>query len=224
MSSKKVKGLLRGFKYISQIFENEKEEEIQIGNPTDVKHVAHIGWDGPSVNTPSWMNEFKSSPRHASTPLDLNGELQHIEQDNSVKWVSEVSRRGSRHVNARGSKVSTNNMTDSPTKEKANKTRQTRKSSKLKDSLDESNPTQQVIQLDAFQGDESSTNNSLDIPKKSRRKKLKDNSNFGESSKLRSKDQHTELESPPAFVSKPRHKQRFMEESGQYERGVSRIS
>ncbi|KAE9619392.1 putative CRIB domain-containing protein [Lupinus albus] len=55
MSSKKVNGLLRGLKYISQIFENEKEEEIQIGNPTDVKHVAHIGWDGPSVNTPSWV-------------------------------------------------------------------------------------------------------------------------------------------------------------------------
>lgn len=28
---------------------------MQIGNPTDVKHVAHIGWDGPSVNTPSWV-------------------------------------------------------------------------------------------------------------------------------------------------------------------------
>lgn len=26
-----------------------KEEEIEIGYPTDVKHVAHIGWDGPPV-------------------------------------------------------------------------------------------------------------------------------------------------------------------------------
>ncbi|OIW21438.1 hypothetical protein TanjilG_03538 [Lupinus angustifolius] len=55
MSSSTVKGILRGFRYISQIFDNEKEKEIQIGNPTDVKHVAHIGWDGPSVNTPSWV-------------------------------------------------------------------------------------------------------------------------------------------------------------------------
>lgn len=35
--------------------ENEKEPEMQIGFPTDVKHVAHIGWDGPSVNSPSWV-------------------------------------------------------------------------------------------------------------------------------------------------------------------------
>ena len=35
--------------------DNEKEQEIQIGYPTDVKHVAHIGWDGPSVNSPSWV-------------------------------------------------------------------------------------------------------------------------------------------------------------------------
>ena len=35
--------------------ENEKEPEIQIGNPTDVKHVAHIGNDGPFNNAPSWV-------------------------------------------------------------------------------------------------------------------------------------------------------------------------
>ncbi|KAL0548120.1 hypothetical protein IC582_012565 [Cucumis melo] len=46
---------------------------MQIGLPTDVKHVAHIGWDGPSGNqnnTPSWMNEFKSSPK-TQTSSDL---------------------------------------------------------------------------------------------------------------------------------------------------------
>uniref|UniRef100_A0A6N2MNS2 CRIB domain-containing protein n=1 Tax=Salix viminalis TaxID=40686 RepID=A0A6N2MNS2_SALVM len=58
----KVKGLLRGLRYISQIFD-EKEQEMQIGFPTDVKHVAHIGCDGPSAtNAPSWMNEFNSPP------------------------------------------------------------------------------------------------------------------------------------------------------------------
>ncbi|XP_050371962.1 CRIB domain-containing protein RIC6 [Argentina anserina] len=61
----KVKGLLKGLRYISQIFE-EKDQEIQIGFPTDVKHVAHIGWDGPSANsTPSWMTEFKSPQESA---------------------------------------------------------------------------------------------------------------------------------------------------------------
>ncbi|XP_059626860.1 CRIB domain-containing protein RIC7-like [Cornus florida] len=43
---------------------------MQIGNPTDVKHVAHIGWDGQSVETPSWMKEFNSQ----STPSSINGE------------------------------------------------------------------------------------------------------------------------------------------------------
>ena len=56
----KVKGLLKGLRYISQIFE-DKEDEIQIGFPTDVKHVAHIGSDDPSANAPSWMNEYKST-------------------------------------------------------------------------------------------------------------------------------------------------------------------
>ncbi|KAL8104883.1 hypothetical protein AgCh_028885 [Apium graveolens] len=47
--------------------ESEKEEEIQIGLPTDVKHVAHIGNDGSSSsNTPSWMTEFQGSSQTSS--------------------------------------------------------------------------------------------------------------------------------------------------------------
>lgn len=37
---------------------NCKEPEMQIGFPTDVKHVAHIGWDGPSTTAPSWVSFF----------------------------------------------------------------------------------------------------------------------------------------------------------------------
>jgi len=54
-----MKGLLKGLRYITQIFDEEKEQEMQIGFPTDVKHVAHIGSDGPATSTPSWMNDFK---------------------------------------------------------------------------------------------------------------------------------------------------------------------
>ncbi|XP_020204715.1 CRIB domain-containing protein RIC6 [Cajanus cajan] len=57
--STKVKGLLKGLKHISQQIFDEKEEEFQIGLPTDVKHVAHIGSDDPSANAPSWMTEYK---------------------------------------------------------------------------------------------------------------------------------------------------------------------
>ncbi|KAJ1692423.1 hypothetical protein LUZ63_009121 [Rhynchospora breviuscula] len=72
----KMKGLLKGLRYISQIFDS-KEAEMQIGYPTDVKHVAHIGWDSQnqaSTNGPSWMTEYKSGEQtpqgsgHANLP------------------------------------------------------------------------------------------------------------------------------------------------------------
>ncbi|KAM7462514.1 hypothetical protein LguiA_030635 [Lonicera macranthoides] len=63
----KMKGVLKGLRYISQIFENEKEEgELQIGFPTDVKHVAHIGSDGSAGSPPKWMNGFQG-PSDLST-------------------------------------------------------------------------------------------------------------------------------------------------------------
>ncbi|MED6162885.1 hypothetical protein PIB30_074695 [Stylosanthes scabra] len=56
----------------------KEQRELEIGYPTDVKHVAHIGWDGPSGNGPSWMNEFKTAPDF-TTSLGNLGEL----KDNS---------------------------------------------------------------------------------------------------------------------------------------------
>lgn len=35
--------------------DQEKKQEIQIGAPTDVKHVAHIGCDGTAEESPSWV-------------------------------------------------------------------------------------------------------------------------------------------------------------------------
>lgn len=42
---------------------------MEIGYPTDVKHVAHIGWDGPSGSAPSWMNEFNVASDFAATSI-----------------------------------------------------------------------------------------------------------------------------------------------------------
>ncbi|KAL9255080.1 CRIB domain-containing protein [Drosera capensis] len=57
----RMKGFCKGFKYISHFFV-AKEREMEIGYPTDVKHLAHIGWDGPDHGSaPSWMSEFKTS-------------------------------------------------------------------------------------------------------------------------------------------------------------------
>ncbi|XP_056172072.1 CRIB domain-containing protein RIC10-like isoform X1 [Syzygium oleosum] len=61
-----IKGIYKSFKYISRIFVL-KDREMEIGYPTDVKHVAHIGWDGPSGNGPSWMNEFRAAPEFSGS-------------------------------------------------------------------------------------------------------------------------------------------------------------
>ncbi|KAH0470568.1 hypothetical protein IEQ34_000291 [Dendrobium chrysotoxum] len=61
MGAKMKKGIYKGLRYFSNIFD-PKEQEMQIGYPTNVKHVAHIGWEGPSENAPSWMNDFRSAP------------------------------------------------------------------------------------------------------------------------------------------------------------------
>lgn len=58
--SAKMKGIYKSFKFISQIFVVKEQREMEIGYPTDVKHVAHIGLDGPSGSAPSWMNEYKA--------------------------------------------------------------------------------------------------------------------------------------------------------------------
>lgn len=51
-----------------------QEHEMEIGFPTDVKHVAHIGWDGPSVCGPSWVDELKTSSDFAMGPLKEFGQ------------------------------------------------------------------------------------------------------------------------------------------------------
>ncbi|KAL6659408.1 hypothetical protein ACP70R_003448 [Stipagrostis hirtigluma subsp. patula] len=63
----KMKGVFKGLKVISQIFV-VKEHEMEIGYPTNVKHVAHVGWDSPtgSAASPSWMNDMKGSPDFSS--------------------------------------------------------------------------------------------------------------------------------------------------------------
>ncbi|XP_072968804.1 uncharacterized protein [Typha angustifolia] len=104
----KMKGLLKGLRYISQIFDT-KEQEMQIGHPTDVKHLAHIGWDNASVEPPSWMNEFRSPPfagertqtgaQHKYSSSDLPAPLGSPKRDAS----SGGSRRHSRRHASAGS-------------------------------------------------------------------------------------------------------------------------
>ncbi|GER46105.1 CRIB domain-containing protein RIC6, partial [Striga asiatica] len=182
MTTSKMKGLLKGLRYISQIFDDVKEQEIQIGHPTDVKHVAHIGWDGPAVDSPSWMKEFKSS-RFQSAPL--GPPLDSIDNP-EIKWVSEDSKRGHNRASTSSSKKDlpelpkssrrnseNNNISnDSPRKQKSRKSRK----HQAKDYAD--------ISIQATQ--ESISSNS-DIPRKSRQKKSQESNGGGCSTRSRYK-------------------------------------
>ncbi|XP_054800410.1 CRIB domain-containing protein RIC6-like [Prosopis cineraria] len=225
MSTPKVKGIFKGFRYITQMFDNEKEPEMQIGLPTDVKHVAHIGWDGPSVNTPSWMNEFKSPSSYSSAPISLSGSIKITEPDNAIKWISEDSRSTSSlgrdvpELPKSSRRQSTGSVTDSPTREKSDKPRQSRKSSK---------PARVPASLDQNQGSESPRGNLPDIPKKSRRKKSKENSGAGAGggpSKCRLKASHLDpnsgFGSPVGPDPKSNKEQRPVEGGGQSGNGSS---
>nr|XP_004252968.1 CRIB domain-containing protein RIC4-like [Solanum lycopersicum] len=61
--SHNVQRLKRHFKGFSQLFARKEEveveeAEIEIGYPTDVKHLTHIGWDGSTTINPikGWEN------------------------------------------------------------------------------------------------------------------------------------------------------------------------
>ncbi|GLU23270.1 hypothetical protein SLE2022_392920 [Rubroshorea leprosula] len=94
----KIRRIYKRFKYICQIFV-VKEREMEIGYPTDVKHVAHIGWDGASGTPPSWMSEFKPGPDFntslGANPRDSNSEAtnplspqDYAWPEGSQKWTS----------------------------------------------------------------------------------------------------------------------------------------
>ncbi|XP_033138356.1 CRIB domain-containing protein RIC8 [Brassica rapa] len=150
--------------------ENEKEPEMQIGTPTDVKHVAHIGWDGgsPNQNSPSWMNDFNASGGYSSSPLG------NIKEDGSC--ISEDSTR-SRDIPRypKSSRDRSNNL-ESPAKER------TRRGS----SNSSGNPK-------TSRRSKESSSISQDGSVRSRRKKSKDSVNGGSTrSSRRARDSQTE--------------------------------
>ncbi|PWZ30370.1 Elongation factor Ts [Zea mays] len=78
----KVKGIFKGLNAFSQIFA-VKEHEMEIGCPTDVKHVVHIGWDSAAGGaSPSWMNDIM-----ASSDLSSLGNFAAL---TGTSWVSQV--------------------------------------------------------------------------------------------------------------------------------------
>ncbi|KAL7219723.1 hypothetical protein ACSBR2_012729 [Camellia fascicularis] len=68
--------LARSLKSLSQLFVYKEEEiddmemkmEMEIGFPTDVKHVTHIGWDGTATTNPVKGWENLTAPEILSFP------------------------------------------------------------------------------------------------------------------------------------------------------------
>ncbi|KAJ1698161.1 hypothetical protein LUZ63_006673 [Rhynchospora breviuscula] len=95
--STKLKGVFKGLKLISQIFVvKEASHDIEIGYPTDVKHVAHIGWESPTgpSSSPSWIGEYKASKDLSTMGTPGNSR----DGSRETSWASqdfEQSREGS---------------------------------------------------------------------------------------------------------------------------------
>ncbi|BAF20291.1 CRIB domain-containing protein RIC10 isoform X1 [Oryza sativa Japonica Group] len=78
----KMKGIFKGLKIISQIFALQKQQEMEIGCPTDVRHVSHIGV-GTSDSCPSWMSEFRGLEELSA------GSMGSFAQSRKTSWASQ---------------------------------------------------------------------------------------------------------------------------------------
>ncbi|KAF9677741.1 hypothetical protein SADUNF_Sadunf08G0138900 [Salix dunnii] len=212
----------RSFERFFTNFADEKEEEMQIGFPTDVKHVAHIGCDGPSAtNAPSWMNEFNSPPEHPCATSNSKEEVKSLSTDphsedtiqtekpkhrsrrssgsassllNSPDRRSADSSRNSRHQasSSTGSPLNSPRGTDAP-----KSSRRHRSSNKSMDSpKGESSGTSRISrrQKNSSLDAESPTHDQSSIPKHSRGRKSKGSPGSGPS---KSKEKKSSKEAAP---------------------------
>ncbi|KAK1259555.1 hypothetical protein QJS04_geneDACA020755 [Acorus gramineus] len=72
LAIERLQKLIRGFKNISHLFykvdddddDDDEEMEMEIGLPTDVDHVAHIGWDTPNIHSliNGWDRSIEALP------------------------------------------------------------------------------------------------------------------------------------------------------------------
>ncbi|KAL6197594.1 hypothetical protein ACLB2K_033202 [Fragaria x ananassa] len=117
------------FKYISQIFV-VKEREMEIGFPTDVKHVAHIGWDGPSDSAPSWMNEFKNPPDFSTLGRNNTGDRRDSSSSMAASpWASQDFEHSMRQPSTNLIDLPPNDLANVPKKPKRKKVKSSASSS-----------------------------------------------------------------------------------------------
>ncbi|XP_015693424.1 CRIB domain-containing protein RIC10-like [Oryza brachyantha] len=80
----KMKGIFKGLKIISQIFAMHKQHEMEIGCPTDVRHVSHIGV-GASDSCPSWMSEFRGLEKLSAGSMTMSS----FSKSRQTSWASQ---------------------------------------------------------------------------------------------------------------------------------------
>ncbi|KAK9706445.1 hypothetical protein RND81_07G125000 [Saponaria officinalis] len=149
MATTKIKGICKGsFKYISHLFE-VKEREMEIGLPTDVKHVAHIGWDGPEGTAPSWMNEFKSGSDMSITPVGSIG------GSRDPTWTSQDFEHtlGRQPSSAKLSNFPPTNMPSIPKKQRRKKTKSSSSTPKSSSARSSRSSKHKSMLCDSDEGD-----------------------------------------------------------------------
>ncbi|KAL8143012.1 hypothetical protein V2J09_016044 [Rumex salicifolius] len=188
----KKKGVFKGLKFFSQIFEEDNQKEFQIGLPTDVKHVAHIGRDGPSAAPPSWMDEFRSqNGGFQSAPLEgcvnaQNNREDEVSEDMAHTTDSSVGKErdlpglpktSRRHVSMDNISLSESPV-GSPTSHRVVKHKEKEsKSSGTRRRKEKANRKKEASGNDA-----STSQIAPNIPKKARKKKSKDSDPLGKAS------------------------------------------
>ncbi|KAL2921295.1 CRIB domain-containing protein RIC1 [Bienertia sinuspersici] len=187
--SMKMKGLLKGLRYISTIFDEEEETEMQIGFPTDVKHVAHIGWDGPTANSPSWINQFKDGEGGGGGGGAVpNGN--EVDQQNASRTKESRPQAQERRVSA-----GSDPPLESPSRRRSDKPKGSRRatsaSSSATDSPKKSSTDSRTKQVSAGESDQASAST-----KTSRRKKPKGSSSGGTSTSTSSSSRTSNKSKP----------------------------
>ncbi|KAF8096944.1 hypothetical protein N665_0298s0014 [Sinapis alba] len=100
----KMKGIYKSFKMVSQLF-GVKERDMEIGYPTEVKHVDHVGWEVSSGSAPAWLSEFKaeadplspvpspvSHARHSKSLLATYSSTDFDQRSSQLKTISDRPR------------------------------------------------------------------------------------------------------------------------------------
>ncbi|CAN0829214.1 CRIB domain-containing protein RIC7 [Linum grandiflorum] len=151
---------------------------MHIGNPTDVKHVAHIGWDGNKDAPPTWMTGFKGESGSGS-PNGTNSSLQSIPEAEGIH--KSESEQKSRTASSSGGNGGLSRRSSLAAGEPGNKhnNRQTRRASRNgnKEIQQDGESKPSTLQSTSKElGDN-------DAPKKVRRKKAKESDGMKSKSK-----------------------------------------